>query len=367
MRLLNTSTYLLEIFADAEEAPPYAILSHTWGDDEILFNDVNIKEGEDQAWTTREAAEKTMRSSKQARDDGHAYIWIDTICIDKSSSAELSEAINSMFNWYRMARICYAYLPDVHDIKDLEHSRWISRGWTLQELIAPNRVEFYGKEWYHIGSRKSLANRLEALTKINWNLLSQISEGPYSFSIEKRLASIGIATKMSWASRRETKRREDIAYCLMGIFGVHMPLLYGEGDKAFQRLQQEILKDTTDSSILAYEWPSISHSSLLASHPLCFRHSLSPLNLGSSPIVRYSSQQVTFEALLCPFKLGWGSPYYGAILYSYFNRDVFSRAVLHLECISKQDNVFRRTRYQQVYRIQESDASPPCGPFLPGM
>ncbi|KAK8081033.1 HET-domain-containing protein [Apiospora hydei] len=225
MRLLNVFTYRLESYPDAFEAPQYAILSHTWGNEEVLFDDVNAKGGEEQNWTGRGSAKKILMSVEQARKDRLRYIWIDNICIDKSSSAELSEAINSMFNWYKMSRICYAYLSDVQNIEDLDHCKWLSRGWTLQELIAPDHVEFYGACWSYIGSRESLANELGALTNINKELLSRRDQ--HTVTVEQDLASISIATKMSWARDRKTTRREDIAYCLMGIFNVNMPLLYG--------------------------------------------------------------------------------------------------------------------------------------------
>ncbi|KAK8867450.1 HET-domain-containing protein [Apiospora arundinis] len=364
MRLLNTSSYRLKEFPDAVEAPPYAILSHTWGDHEIKFDDVNGKGGEDQGWLGRESAKKIRMSAKQARRDGLRYIWIDNICIDKSSSMELSEAINSMFNWYRLSRVCYAYLADVQEVKDLDRCRWLSRGWTLQELIAPCQVEFYGEQWSHIGSRDSLADKLETLTKINKDLLSQRHQ--YSPDVEHTLKTISIATRMSWASNRNTTRREDIAYCLMGIFGVNMPLLYGEGDKAFQRLQQEILKDTTDFTILAYETEENATSSLLAPHPRSFRHMLSALSQESSPPVRSSSQQITFEALLCPFGNAPGSKYYGLILDCYFGRNVFSRPVLLLECLDTFKQIYVRTNYQRVYRLEEPNVLIPYDIFVPG-
>jgi hypothetical protein len=189
--------------------------------------------------------------------------WIDSCCINKSSSAELSEAINSMFEFYRSSQLFYAYLSDVPssgDDPDLEHSKfrasaWFTRGWTLQELLAPKYVEFYAQDWSEIGTKASLGSLIKSITGI-MHLSS--------------FQNASVAEKMSWASRRETTRPEDQAYCLMGLFDVNMPTIYGEGEKAFIRLQLEILSQTNDESIFA--WNSFySTGGLLASSPTFFR------------------------------------------------------------------------------------------------
>lgn len=175
----------------------------------------------------------------------------DRCCIDKTSSAELSEAINSMFRWYERARVCYAYLSDVSgdanlrvDVREFVESRWFTRGWTLQELVAPKSVLFYskrGRGWHFLGSKEDLCDHISNITGIDTDTL-------YGAGLE--LASV--ARKMSWASQRETTRIEDTAYCLLGIFDVNMPLLYGEGEKAFLRLQEEILRSSYDYSLFAW-------------------------------------------------------------------------------------------------------------------
>lgn len=155
-------------------------------------------------------------------------------CIDKTSSAELTEAINSMFRWYKKSEVCYVYLSDVSScdyiLEQFKKARWFQRGWTLQELIAPDNVIFYSKEWHQFGTKAGLSAFISDITNI----------GPL-FLDSENLASASIAQKMSWASKRETSRPEDIAYCLLGIFDVNMPLIYGEGTKAFLRLQEEIM------------------------------------------------------------------------------------------------------------------------------
>ena len=155
-------------------------------------------------------------------------------CIDKTSSAELTEAINSMFRWYKSSEVCYVYLSDVSScdyiLEQFKKARWFQRGWTLQELIAPDNVIFHSKEWHQFGTKAGLSAFISDITNIDPLFLDS-----------ENLASASIAQKMSWASKRETSRPEDIAYCLLGIFDVNMPLIYGEGSKAFLRLQEEII------------------------------------------------------------------------------------------------------------------------------
>ncbi|GAB7335056.1 hypothetical protein MBLNU13_g06913t1 [Cladosporium sp. NU13] len=209
MRLLNTTT--LE-FQDFFKPPPYAILSHRWGEDEVSFNEYE----------------------------------------NKRSSAELSEAINSMWDWYGKAEECYAHLSDVSfsssggpfDTALGMPSAWFSRGWTLQELLAPRIVVFCDADWNIIGEKKDAAILTE-ITKITSIPLRCLAS---QFSLNHA----PVAQKLSWASKRVTTRTEDIAYCLLGLVGVNMPLLYGEREKAFLRLQQEIIRQTDDESIFAW-------------------------------------------------------------------------------------------------------------------
>ena len=216
--------------------------------------------------------DKIRLCGEQAIRDDLIYFWVDTCCIDKSSSAELQEAINSMFEWYRKSTVCYVYLFDVADNPvllphncDLSRARWFTRGWTLQELIAPVTARFYTRDWQCLGTKKSLADILARITSIP----SRVLTGSVA------LESNSVAQRMSWASRRQTSRREDIAYSLMGIFSVNIPMLYGEGDRAFRRLQEEIIKSTDDHSIFAWRYPQSNTSEgvicgLLAEHPRFF-------------------------------------------------------------------------------------------------
>ncbi|RYO97842.1 hypothetical protein DL765_011053 [Monosporascus sp. GIB2] len=244
MRLLNTRTWEMTEFISDEDIPAYIILSHTWGEGEVSL----------QQWEQHSADiiqskgyQKIRQFGERAALDGWDWVWVDTCCIDKKSSAELTEAINSMFQWYTKAVECYVYLSDVtsldkeHMTQQLRESRWFTRGWTLQELIAPRFVEFFNKDWRSIGSKKQLCDLLSSITGIDEHILKGGS-----------LSDISIARKMSWASHRKTSRTEDVAYCLLGIFDVNLPLIYGEGRKAFRRLQEAIMSTTPDQSLFAW-------------------------------------------------------------------------------------------------------------------
>jgi len=269
MWLLHTHTLQLENFFGT--VPRYAILSHTWEAEEVTMED--MKPGG--RATDMKGYRKLSGSARLARYEGYEYIWIDTCCIDKSSSAELSEAINSMFQWYKESAVCYAYLADVADVTDISssesrfvNSKWFKRGWTLQEMIAPKEVVFLGKSWNHLGTRSSLANAIRDVTKI-----------PLDVLMGKPLDGISAAARMSWASKRITTKPEDMAYCLLGLFNVNMPLLYGEGqEKAFTRLQEEFLKASDDETLFAWradpkEAAEKPYWGLLAASPRYFEFS----------------------------------------------------------------------------------------------
>ncbi|KAI0428999.1 HET-domain-containing protein [Xylaria sp. FL1042] len=313
MRLINTTT--LELEDCLEIIPEYAILSHTWGDEEVslqdwlrsetrdqllfLLNAIENEEREyagsgerpslahsheseielkDQDWRrflgpdkrlNRFGYWKILKTCLQARKDGLNYLWVDTNCIDKTSSAELSEAINSMYSWYRSSSICYAYLSDVRitdltlnapnpgaekltmDLSDsslnsFRQSRWFRRGWTLQELLAPKTVCFYSRDWTPIGTKKGMAPLLADITRVDEKYLLYAQD----------IRSASIAQRMAAVADRTTTRPEDIAYCLLGLFNVNMPLLYGEGAMAFVRLQEEIMRVSDDHSLFAWTWIS---------------------------------------------------------------------------------------------------------------
>jgi len=244
MRLLErplNGDFKLVSFNDGNP-PPYAILSHTWIEDQ----EVTYKELQEGTGQEKSGYDKIRFCGGRAASDGLQYFWIDTCCIDKSDSVELSTAINSMFRWYQRASKCYVYLTDVvvpDEVADAEAfpitwaeafrcSRWFTRGWTLQELLAPPCVEFFSKNGKRLGSKISLEQEIYKIT----NIAPEALRG-------RSLTEFSIMERISWAAARTTTLKEDKVYCLLGIFGVFLPLIYGEGEGyATLRLKEEIAK-----------------------------------------------------------------------------------------------------------------------------
>jgi hypothetical protein len=243
MRLLSLlSSGDFELTSVDDEYPPdYAILSHTWGNEEVTYSELIDSAGKEKSgigWS------KLHFCARRAAADGIPYFWVDTCCINKSTSVELQSAINSMFQWYKRAVKCYVYLPDVsvpEGVNDAEasrtawieafrRSRWFTRGWTLQELVAPDNVEFWSVEVKRLGDRLSLLDEIRGVT----GLPADVLRG-------QNLAARSVDERMSWANKRTTTVKEDKIYCLLGIFGVFLPLNYGEGARyAEERLREEI-------------------------------------------------------------------------------------------------------------------------------
>lgn len=229
---LNLTDDLLD-----QDIPEYVVLSHTWGvpGQEVTLQDFQSPFGERQ--TEKVGYAKIQFCSDQAARDSHKYLWIDTCCIDKTNNVELTEAINSMFRWYREAARCYVYLSDVkvgesqnnHWHNDFLNSRWFTRGWTLQELLAPKSVEFFSSDGVRLGDRSSLEGEIHRITGIAVDALRSRS-----------LSDFSVSERMAWATKRTTTRKEDEAYCLLGIFDVNMPLIYGERERALARLMEQI-------------------------------------------------------------------------------------------------------------------------------
>jgi hypothetical protein len=243
MRLLNTTTLQLDQVPDTEldlDGNQYAILSHRWGadEDEVSYEDMNSP--------TIDASKKKGFSKirgfcELASSQGCRYGWVDTCCINKANSSELTEAINSMYLWYTHSRICMVYLEDVPP-KSFVKSEWFDRGWTLQELIAPKVVSFFDQNWLPLGTKADNAQQLSTITSIPEHVLDHTIKP----------SACSIAQRMSWAAKRKTKRIEDRAYSLMGLFDVNMPMIYGERENAFLRLQQHIVQRSKDESLFAW-------------------------------------------------------------------------------------------------------------------
>ncbi|KAK5719683.1 hypothetical protein LTR17_015218 [Elasticomyces elasticus] len=263
MRLLNTTTFKLEYYEDDNLVPGYAIFSHKWypsGEELILLDFQTPGNAPHKKGFAKLQGLCTIAAAK-----GHHFVWCDSCCIDKTNDFELSKSINSMFRWYQNAAECIAFLGDVGSDKGalLEHSIWFKRGWTLQELIAPHKMTFYDQHWNCLGTKEDLLEPLSSITRIPRDVLSH----------DRHFSSCSVAQRMSWASDRETREVEDGAYSLMGLFDISLKLIYGEGEKAFIKLQREIIASSADQSIFCWKLDNRIHkpgSSLLAPSPRAF-------------------------------------------------------------------------------------------------
>ncbi|UKZ61775.1 uncharacterized protein TrAtP1_003034 [Trichoderma atroviride] len=339
MRLLKTKLIsepgALEIEEfDDTSTPKYAILSHRWGNDELTLQDV------ERGTTAKEGFKKVQQSCDMAKRNGIDYIWIDTCCINKESSSELSEAINSMYLWYFKAHICYAYLADVPSTP-FEESQWFTRGWTLQELLAPADLVFFDANWKSLGTKEGLQREISSCTGIPVDILSGDDD----------LETCSIAQRMSWAAKRSTKRVEDLAYCLLGIFGINMPLLYGEGERAFIRLQEEIMRVSDDHSLFAWE-SSDNRGGLLATSPAAFK--------GSGNIIQVSHVDDSHNALTRSSRgvhldirlIGMGAQKLGLALLLCKERDGSNNQIaIYLTDLTGTMETFQRVRSEELKRL----------------
>lgn len=249
----------------------YAMFSHRWEGAEPLYKDV---EGSDVFSLAESPGTRKLQSfCRQARERGFRWAWSDTCCIDKTSTSELQKSIISMFKWYRNSDITIIYLGDVSDdsIEALRESVWFMRGWTLQELIAPKRIVFFKSDWTPLLTSIDLPVDNYKVSTTFRQLITEITgiDDDALTNFDPTSRHITIRQRMSWATRRKTTEIEDIAYCLMGIFNVHFPVMYGEGDGAFTRLQIEIMAVSDDPSL--FDWTGkLGANSFLASSPACF-------------------------------------------------------------------------------------------------
>lgn len=270
MWLINTESLRLE-FVLSPDTHSYAILSHTWEDEEVTFQDMIDP---DYSFLSRKSGySKIEHTCSLAKRQGLPYAWVDTCCINKESSAELTEAINSMFTWYQKSAICFVYLSDfpAHEPEFpdplLPTCRWFTRGWTLQELLAPRHLNLYDCAWNDHGRKRLRSLEISEITGIHLTDLENSGS----------LRSIPVGRKMSWVAQRRTTRPEDLAYCLLGIFDVNMSLIYGEGPKAFMRLQEAILNRSSDMTLFAWTCQksgkdNTGYRGILARSPIEFLH-----------------------------------------------------------------------------------------------
>ena len=298
MYLLRTRDATLHHFSGSKGIK-YAILSHVWADPEHENSFLDLVKLAQQCERTGQnprdlVCDKIRDCCIFAERAGYDWTWIDTCCIDQASSAELSESINSMFTWYADADVCYAYLYDVGDEGDPRepdsqfcNSRWFKRGWTLQELIAPTREIFLSQTWHTLGSKHMLAHEVEQITGIDRHILTH----------KRSLDTVSVAQRMSWAARRQTTRVEDRAYSLLGIFGINIPTIYGEGELAFIRLQEEILRRIPDQTIFA--WGRL-HSDVRQAREVMERDKFGMEQRSNDPRTTAFDTQARLQDLLAP-------------------------------------------------------------------
>lgn len=280
-------------------AGPYTILSHTWGkdEDEVTFEDLEKTTETSGKRSRRRRRSRTPALSvknptyrdkagytklrfciDQAQKDGLEYCWIDTCCINKANNAELSEAITSMFRWYQDATKCYVYLADVSAgtpgvilrsswESAFQNSRWFTRGWTLQELLAPACVEFFSAEGRLLGTKQTLEALVYGITNV-----------PVAALRGTALSTFTVDERFRWSQGRSTRKIEDEAYCLLGIFSIFMPLIYGEGKNATIRLREEIEKGAGETGRYPYsgDTDDLRFGPLIFTYPLdsssCSQH-----------------------------------------------------------------------------------------------
>lgn len=266
MRLLNTTN--LE-FQSGEHTKfcqeGYAVLSHRWFPHEVTLAQFgsHVEELRSGSSVLSPQLDKIRGACLTARNKGIKWVWIDSCCIDKRDLVETTESINAMYRWYRDSTLCIVYLYDVKknaaiSIKNSHifdrlgqdnPSEWFSRGWTLQELLAPHHMEFYDKEWTYIGSKNRMKASISSITGIDESYLTGESD----------FKKACIAQKMSWMVGRATTKEEDIAYCMIGLFGITLAPIYGEGMRAFTRLQETLMSSRfMDETLFAWKMPTVN-------------------------------------------------------------------------------------------------------------
>ena len=298
MRFVDTNTLQFREVSDSEITTlngRYAILSHRWTKEEISYQEMLEQEPQLQL---KQGYAKLKGACKVAKNFGYNMIWIDTCCINKDSSTELSEAIRSMYRWYANAAVCIAYLEDVLYPDGMANSEWFNRGWTLQELIAPAVVKFFGCEWDHIGDKSALVDKLSNITRVPPDVLRDPA----------KMRQCSVAQRMSWAAGRVTTRPEDIAYSLVGLFNVSLHTEYGEREQAFVRLQEAIAQKWADESIFAWNMDDTKkdrkYCGLFATSPNEFRYCGHYVSRNASEGFSVGNTGVKVSFLTLPYSMG---------------------------------------------------------------
>jgi hypothetical protein len=339
----------------------YSILSHRWESEELVFDhlmmlkdgskDVNFSETPEVKSLTR-AIEKLIESStpldgtlldkikklpskpaiekllsfrRVSMERECEYGWVDTVCINKAITVELDESIRSMYAWYRDSYVCIVHLGETDHSIQMDSDPWFTRGWTLQELLAPKRIAFYARGWFQITSSDNDKLEDKKQLEINkenedeeeeeksnepkslWPIISKITEIPLEDLLDFKPGPFEIGRRLQWASKRQTKKPEDLAYCLLGIFDVNLPISYGEHERAFYRLQAELIRRCNDKSVFAWEGEASKWNSMLAAGSQCFSDVLPPLIdvpslVDSTPLLSMTNIGLCMPALV--YKIG---------------------------------------------------------------
>ncbi|CAG8651429.1 1559_t:CDS:1 [Acaulospora colombiana] len=334
----------------------YAIFSHRWDSDELVFdhfmmlegpppskNKISVAKKKSITWaietlmasetpptgtlldklstikgeTSSGSIGKLLHFRSKSMDKDCKYGWADTVCINKTSSAELDESLRSMYAWYRDSHVCIVWLSETDHVSQMERDPWFTRGWTLQELLAPKRVAFYARFWAQI--TKSDSDKLEDKKKLEaeeadeetenteaalWPTISEITGIPLEDLLDFKPGPFDIGKRLSWASKRRTTRVEDQAYCLIGIFNVVLPIAYGEHDRAFYRLQAELVQSCNDKSIFGWKEKASQYNSMLAAAPPNFSEVTPPVEdvQDSDPILSMTNIGLRMPVLLLKIK-----------------------------------------------------------------
>lgn len=250
----------------------YAIFSHRWTASEPSYKDVCASGssgslGKYRSTKTAGLA-KLVQLCETARAIGYKFVWSDTCCIDKDNTAELSEAIHAMYKWYSHSHLCIVHFAGSSSLEDFDQEPWFTRGWTLQELLAPRRIKFFDKGWRPFTTLdndkkdEALMSTLLRVTRIPRDVI--VADNSHG------IRGHGVWEIMSWAAPRKTSRIEDAAYCLYGLFGVHPSIAYGEGEKAFPNLVEAIAERYHSWDVFAWSGEASERHPALPSSPVCY-------------------------------------------------------------------------------------------------
>lgn len=344
----------------AQQTAPYVIISHVWNRDEMVFEDMAEFDSSKPStlWKKPASAAKMSGACKKVLEVSNKrikHLWLDTVCINKKDPFELSTSINSMYRWYKRAAVCFAYLYDYpsNDVVQFTESEWFTRGWTLQELVAPKKVLFFDKDWRLIGDKASLQVPLTNRTKINSNFLLHTDN----------ISHASVSQRMSWFSGRKTTVPEDTAYCLLGLFGVNMPLLYGEGEeRAFKRLQEEIMRYSDDHSLFAWKHdvPQAGGAGLLAESPAWFRDTGAYVHKAEGPSdMPFQMTNKGISITLCMQR--FGDSWVASIDCPQGERHYLG---IFLECLSSKAQQYRRIKTNELCKVVRDGRGEPKSIFV---